>query len=135
MPEDGPQPAEGNRNPPRDPFGLVLVVLAILVYAVGQWLTFTMLAEKLDTIEQRVVDTAARLETKVEAVDELLAARAQATPETTSAAGDPSEADPDAAASRQPVPGGSSDAAHATETPAPSAKAPSAAPQVTAAAR
>ena len=54
----------------RDPFLLVLIVLLVVVYVVGQWLTFSSIDARLDALEQRIVDSTSRLDTKIEAVEE-----------------------------------------------------------------
>jgi hypothetical protein len=57
----------------RDPIVLALIVLLVIVYVVGQWLVFSALDAKLQVIEQRVVDTSDRLDTKVDELDKGLA--------------------------------------------------------------
>ena len=127
MPEEEPKPAEAGGHPPRDPFVLVLVVLLIVAYAVGQWLTFAMLAEKLDAVEQRVVDTTARLDAKVEAVNEtvVLAARALKAPDANPADTDATPGEADSSAVPDGAPVGSADAPQAASAaPAASASQP-----------
>ena len=72
MAEESAKEAPAEQSAPRDPFMLILVVLLVVVYVVGQWLMFTMLAEKLDALEQRIVDTTSRTDTKVDAVNETI---------------------------------------------------------------
>jgi hypothetical protein len=53
----------------RDPIVLVLIVLLVVVYVVGQWLVFSVLDAKLEAIQQRVVDTSSRIDTKVDGLE------------------------------------------------------------------
>jgi hypothetical protein len=49
---------------------LILIVLLVVVYAVGQWLIFTTLDAKFSALEQRVVDNTDRLDTKITDVEQ-----------------------------------------------------------------
>ena len=90
--------AEAGSSPVRDPFLLALVVVLLAVYVLGQWMTFTAINARLDALEQRIVDSTSRVDTKVAAVEETVvqAARAaRAAPAAPTAA---------ASASAQPLP-------------------------------
>jgi hypothetical protein len=74
MADESVKAADGTQSAPaakHDPMLLALIVLMIVVYAVGQWLTFSVLAAKLDAIEQRVNDGTSRTDTKVEALEDV----------------------------------------------------------------
>jgi hypothetical protein len=74
MAEDTPQPSQPipSRPAPRhDPVLLTLIVLLIVTYAGGQWLAFTVLAARLESIEQRVTDSAARSDAKLDSLERL----------------------------------------------------------------
>jgi hypothetical protein len=64
-----PAPAAPDESS-RDPFMLILIVLLVVVYAVGQWLIFTTLDAKFSALEQRVVDNTDRLDTKITDVEQ-----------------------------------------------------------------
>jgi hypothetical protein len=70
MAED--QSRETDDEKRRDPVTLTLIVVLILAYGVGQWLTFSTLAAKLDVIEQRINDNAARADAKAEALQDVV---------------------------------------------------------------
>ena len=109
----------------RDPFLLVLIVLLVVVYVVGQWLIFSTLDAKLGALEQRIVDSTSRLDTKIEGMEKTMIKAAKIVKAAAQAA--PSRAPEPKVEEQKPAPA-------AQEKPAAPAAAVPAAPPAAAAA-